>query len=60
MRGDSHCFVANLALACLTEKERHILYPRWGGIEAGATLSDHFRIMWASIEPGSRMHYPSP
>jgi hypothetical protein len=54
MRGDSHCFVANLALANLIENERHILYPRWGGIEAGATLSDHFRIMWESIEPGSK------
>lgn len=46
MKGDSHCLVANLSLACLAEKERHILYPRWGGIEAGATLSDQFRIMW--------------
>ncbi|MCH7965147.1 MAG: hypothetical protein IH852_14545 [Bacteroidetes bacterium] len=46
MKGDSHYLVANLSLACLGEKERHILYPRWGGIESGATLSDHFRIMW--------------
>ena len=46
MKGDSHCLVANLALASLPEKERHILYPRWGGIEAGATMSDYFRIMW--------------
>jgi hypothetical protein len=52
MTGDTHCLVANLALACLSQKERHILYPRWGGIEAGATLSDHFRIMWEPIEPG--------
>lgn len=46
MNGDSHRFVANIALACLDIKQRHILYPRWGGIEAGATLSDDFRIMW--------------
>jgi len=49
MLGDSHCFVANLSLACLNEEERHILYPRWGGIEAGATLSDYFRIMWEPV-----------
>jgi hypothetical protein len=49
MNGESHILVANLALALLPQKSRHILYPRWGGIEAGATLSDHFRIMW---EPG--------
>ena len=54
MLGDSHCFVANLALACLTEDERHILYPRWGGIEAGATLSDHFRITWEPEKPHSK------
>lgn len=35
-----------LALACMNEKEKGILYPRWSGIEAGATLSDDFRIMW--------------
>lgn len=35
-----------LAIACLDEEERGILLPRWGGIEAGATLSDDFRIMW--------------
>lgn len=46
MNGKSHCLVANLALAFLRQNERHILYPRWGGIEAGATLSDHFKIMW--------------
>ncbi len=46
MNGTSHQFVANLALACLDIKERHILYPRWGGIESGSTLSDEFRIMW--------------
>jgi len=43
-----------LALACLGAKERHILYPRWSGIEAGATLSDEFRIMWEPIGPESR------
>jgi len=46
MNGKSHCLIANLALAFLSHEERHILYPRWGGIEAGATLSDHFKIMW--------------
>lgn len=46
MTGDTHCLVAQLALNGLSEEEQHILAPRWGGIEAGATLSDHFRIMW--------------
>lgn len=46
MNGTSHQFVANLALACLDIRERHILYPRWGGIESGTTLSDDFRLMW--------------
>ena len=54
MNGDSHCLVANFSMACLSPDERHILYPRWGGIEAGATLSDQFRIMWEPIEPGSK------
>ncbi len=54
MLGDSHCLVANLSLACLNEDERHILYPRWSGIEGGATLSDHFRIMWEPMEPGKK------
>ncbi len=54
MLGDSHCLVANLSLTCLNEDERHILFPRWGGIEAGATLSDHFRIMWEPMEPGKK------
>lgn len=52
MLGKSHKLVANLSLACLEQKERHILYPRWGGIESGATLSDEFRIMWDTIEVG--------
>ncbi len=46
MLGKTHVFIANLSLACLDQNERHILYPRWGGIESGATLSDDFRIMW--------------
>jgi hypothetical protein len=46
MLGKSHILVANLSLACLSQKERHILFPRWGGIESGATLSDEFKIMW--------------
>jgi|GEM_PF-2179446 len=46
MIGQTHVLVANLSLACLNQKERHTLYPRWGGIESGATLSDEFRIMW--------------
>lgn len=46
MNGTTHQFVANLALACLNIEERHILYPRWGGIESGSTMSDEFRIMW--------------
>lgn len=54
MLGKSHQLVANLALANLEQKERHILYPRWGGIETGATLSDEYRIMWEPIEAGSQ------
>ncbi|MBI9055115.1 MAG: hypothetical protein JEY96_14935 [Bacteroidales bacterium] len=46
MLGKSHILVANLSLACLSQKERHLLYPRWGGIESGATLSDEYKIMW--------------
>jgi len=53
MLGKSHQLVANLSLACLNQKERHIMYPRWGGIESGATLSDEFRIMWEIEEVGS-------
>ena len=54
MNGKTHRLVANLALACLDMKERHILYPRWGGIESGSTLSDEFRIMWESEAVGSK------
>lgn len=54
MLGKSHIFVANLSLACLSQKERQILFPRWGGIESGATLSDEFRIMWEPVEAGSK------
>ncbi len=46
MLGKSHLLVANLAMASLSREERHILFPRWGGIESGATLSDEFKIMW--------------
>ncbi|MBD3376624.1 hypothetical protein GF406_16430 [candidate division KSB1 bacterium] len=46
MNGPTHRLIANIALSSLDQKERHILYPRWGGIESGATLSDDFRIMW--------------
>ncbi len=53
MLGKTHQLVANLSLACLSQKERHIMYPRWGGIESGATLSDEFRIMWEIEEVGS-------
>ena len=54
MLGTTHKLIANLALACLDIKERHILYPRWGGIESGATLSDDFRIMWEPEEANSK------
>ncbi|MCK5851123.1 MAG: hypothetical protein KAH23_09430 [Kiritimatiellae bacterium] len=54
MNGTTHQLVANLALACLETKERHLLFPRWGGIESGATLSDEFRIMWEPEESGSK------
>ena len=46
MNGTLHRLVANLSLACLPDAERGILFPRWRGLEAGATLSDDFRIMW--------------
>jgi len=51
MNGETHVYIANLALAVLSEKERHILYPRWGGIESGATMSDYFRMMWEIESP---------
>jgi hypothetical protein len=54
MLGKSHVLVANLAMACLSQEERHILYPRWGGIESGATLSDEFKIMWEPERVGSK------
>jgi hypothetical protein len=54
MNGNSHCLVAMLALACLNNKERGILYPRWGGIDCGATLSDEFRVMWEPDVPKSK------
>ncbi len=54
MNGITHVFVANMALASLGEKERHILYPRWSGIESGSTLSDHFRVMWEIEMPGDQ------
>jgi len=54
MLGKSHLFVAYLSLAYLSQKERHILYPRWGGIESGVTLSDEFRIMWEPVKSGSK------
>jgi hypothetical protein len=54
MIGENHVLVANLALVSLPTKERHILFPRWGGIEAGATLSDQFRIMWEPEKPGDK------
>ena len=54
MNGNSHCLVALLAMALLSQKERSILYPRWGGIECGATLSDEFRIMWEPEVPKSQ------
>ncbi len=53
MNGTSHQLIANHALACLDMKKRHILYPRWGGIESGATLSDEFRILWEFEDLGS-------
>jgi len=53
MLGDTHELIANLAIACLNPDERTILCPRWRGIEAGATLSDHFRIMWEPEAAGS-------
>lgn len=54
MLGKTHKLIANLALACLDIEERHILYPRWGGIESGATLSDDFKIMWEPEEANSK------
>jgi hypothetical protein len=54
MNGTTHDLVAMLAMACLNTEERHILYPRWGGIESGATLSDEFRIMWEPVAAGKK------
>lgn len=46
MTSKTHSFIAKLALACLEPEEQEILFPRWAGIDSGATLSDDFRIMW--------------
>ena len=46
MRRNSHLLIAMMAMSCLSTKERYILYPRWAGIDDGATFSDDFRIMW--------------
>ncbi len=54
MLGETHVLVANISLACLSQEERHILLPRWGGLESGATLSDEFRIMWEPVTAGSK------
>ena len=54
MNGPTHRLVANLALSCLDMKERYILFPRWGGIESGAILSDEFRIMWEPEVAGAK------
>lgn len=54
MNGPTHRLVANLALSCLDMQERHIMFPRWGGIESGATLSDEFRIMWEPEVAGAK------
>ncbi len=54
MNGPTHRLVANLSLSSLDMKERHILLPRWGGIESGATLSDEYRIMWEPEAAGSK------
>jgi len=54
MTGETHKFIANMALACLDIKKRYILYPRWGGIESGAVISDEFRILWEIEEVGSK------
>lgn len=57
MNGHCHTLVANFALACLPFEERQVLRPRWNGLEAGATLSDEFRVMWDIAEAGkSRRH----
>ena len=54
MTGETHKLIANLALACLDMKKRDILFPRWGGIESGAVLSDEFRIMWEIEDVNSK------
>ena len=52
MNGNSHCLVALLALSLLEPKERDVLLPHWACIEGGATLSDHFKIMWEPVVAG--------
>ena len=51
MLASTHRLVVFLSMACFEMKLRHILLPRWGGIEGGATLSDEQLIMWESIDP---------
>jgi len=53
VNGSTHRLVAMLAMACLDDDERRIVYPRWGAIDAGTTLSDEFRIMWEPAAAGS-------
>lgn len=57
MDGYSHELVALVALASLDADERDVLSARWAGLEAGATLSDYFRVLWDIAEAGdSRRH----
>lgn len=51
MKGTTHRLIANIALACLEMDQRHVLYPRWQGIESGATLTDEFRAYWDKVGP---------
>lgn len=54
MNSKAHKFVVNVALACLPQKERYILSPRWGGLDTGATLPDEFNIMWDTSDTVKR------
>lgn len=59
MNGQMHRLIAEMSLAHLDGEARGILSPRWFGIEAGATLSDDFRIMWepeTAGEPRQLVH----
>ncbi len=54
MNSYCHNLVVNVALACQEPEHRRILFPRWKGLEAGATVSDEFRAIWDIAAAGEQ------